>query len=200
MWIVYRKKDRKVVGMSALSEHDLEKQVALAEVVRGLVERASEDKYDALQVRAPDEALALIAAPLAHVVIGEGAKGKLQATVETPRISSLRLSCDARDVHPVDGIPEIPADGAAFTTITVQKVDERGEPQRSRSDNDELHLRTTAGTLMGADGKEGVTSLKLKQGQAVFRLLSEKARRVATVTAFSGDSGLQDGSIRVEFI
>lgn len=200
MWIVYRKKDRKVVGMSALAELDLEKPAALAEVVRGLVDHASHDKYDALQVLDSHEARALISAPLGHVVIADGPRGRLLATVESPRTFSLRLSCDAQDVHPVDGIPEIAADGAAFTTITVQKVDDLGEPQRARNDNDELHLRTTAGTLLGADGKEAVTSVRLKQGQAALRLQSEKARRVATVTAFNADAHLQDGSIRVEFI
>jgi hypothetical protein len=141
-----------------------------------------------------------MSAPIEHVVIAETGKGKLQATVESPKSSYLLMQSDASDVHPVDGIAEIKADGTSFTTITVQKVDERGEPQKSRNDNDELHLRTTAGTLQSADGKEDIASVKLKQGQASFRLLSEKARRVATVTVISADPNLQDGSIRIEFI
>jgi hypothetical protein len=200
MWVVYQKKDRKVVGFSALCEPDLEKGPALDEVVKGLVHSSSSDKYDALQVRDPNHAWALMSAPIEHVVIAETGKGKLQATVESPKISYLLMQSDASDVHPVDGIAEIKADGTSFTTITVRKVDERGEPEKSRNDNDELHLRTTAGTLQSADGKEDIASVKLKQGQASFRLLSEKARRVATVTVISADPNLQDGSIRIEFI
>jgi hypothetical protein len=196
MWIVYRKKDRKVVGMSALGGEDCDKETALAEAARGLSEKV--DKYDAIQVTDPAKGAELVGSP-ARVVITES-RGKLQAAVELPTISYLALSCDAPDVHPIDGIAEIKADGTSFTTVTVQKVDERGEPQRGRSDTGELYLRTTAGTLLSADGKEGVTSVKLKQGQASFRLLSEKARRVASVSVFSADAALHEALIRVEFV
>ena len=199
MWIVYQKKDRRVVGLSALCEPDLDKETAIGEIVKGLVSSGAADKYDAVQVKDADQALTFMATPLEHLVIGDS-KGKVHASVETPKVFRLVIQSDAADVHPVDGIPEIKADGTAFTTISVQKVDERGETQKSRNDNDELHLRTTAGTLQSADGKEAVTSVKLKQGQAAFRLLSEKARRVATVSVFTADSGVQDGSIRIEFI
>jgi len=200
MWIVYQKKDHRVVGMSALCDPDLEKDLALGEVVKGLVGGGSPEKYDAVHIKDADEALAFLSAPLHHVVVGETAKGKTQATIEAPKVSRLLIQSDAPDVHPVDGIAEIKADGTSFTTITVQKVDERGEAHKSRSDNDDLHLRTTAGTLQSADGKEGIASIKLKQGQASFRVVSERARRVATVSVISADPNLLDGSIRIEFI
>jgi hypothetical protein len=199
MWVVYHKKDRKVVGFSALCEPDHEKEPALTEVVTGLVNAGSPDKYDAVQVRDANHALALMSAPIDHVVIAD-TRGKLEASLETPKVFRLLLTSDAPDVHPVDGIGAIKADGTSFTTITVQKVDERGEAQKSRNDNDELHLRTTAGTLLSADGKEGLSSAKLKQGQATFRLLSEKARRVATVAIISANPHLHDASIRIEFL
>jgi hypothetical protein len=84
-------------------------------------------------------------------------------------------------VHPVDGIPEIPTDGSSFTTITVQKVDERWQPQTDRNDTDLLYLRADYGTLRSADGAEEIRTIKLEKGQATLRLVSEKARRVATV-------------------
>lgn len=199
MWIVYKKKDRKVVGMSALCEPDLDRDAAVAEVVKGLVEGGSMEKYGALQVQDPAQALGLVSTPLQRVVITE-VRNKLQAAVETPEASYLLLLSDAPDLHPVDGIPEIKADGTSFTTITVRKVDERGEPRKARGDNDELYLRTTAGTLLSADGKEAATTVKLKQGEASFRLVSERARRVATVTAFNGDPAVHDAGIRIEFI
>lgn len=200
MWIVYQRKDRAVVGMTALSDRDLERNAAIDEVVKGLVNTGPARNYEAVQVTDFAEALKIISAPFHHVTIGENAKGKVQASIQAPQVCALLLRSDAPDVHPADGIPEIKADGTAFTTITVQKVGDGGEAQISRNDNDLLYLRTTAGTLRSADGKEEITSIKLKQGQGSFRLVSEKAKRVATVTIFNVDANLQDGSIRIEFI
>jgi hypothetical protein len=199
MWIVYQKKDRRVVGLTAINDPDFDKESAVGEIVKGLLNGGTAEKYDAVQVKDPDQALAFLGRPFDHIVIGESGKGKAQASIETPKVFHLLIQSDAPDVHPVDGIPEIKADGTSFTTITVQKVDDRGEPQKSRTDNDELHLRTTAGTLQSAEGKD-ITAVKLKQGQAAFRLQSEKARRVATVSLFNADANVQDGAIRVEFI
>jgi len=200
MWIVYQKKDRKVAGMSAVCDPDLEKSTALDEVVNGLVNGGAMKNYDAVQVADFAEGMKIISAPVHHVVVSENSKGRMHVAIEAPQMWALLLRSDAPDVHPVDGVPEIEADGSSFTTITVQKVSERGEPQKSKNDNDELYLRTTAGTLRSADGKEEITALKLKQGQAAFRLVSEKARRVATVTVFNIDRYLHDASIRIEFI
>ena len=199
MWIVYRKKDRKVVGMSAVCEPDLEKDAALAEVVKGLVQGGSSDRYDAVQVKDAARALELMSAPPEEVAISD-AKGKLQATVEARTPGFLLVSCKAPDVHPADGVPEIKADGTSFTTVEIQKVNARGEPQDSRNDNEQVYLRTTAGTILDADGEKTAASVKLKQGKASFRLVSEKARRLATVTLFTGDPALHDASIRIEFI
>ena len=200
MWVIYHKKDRKIVGMSADSGQDLDKELALEEVVKGLVNPEALNKYDAVQVRDREQARALINAPRENLALRESSKGKLQVAVEEPTQTMLLLSSDAPDVHPVDGIPEVSADGESFTTITVQKVVENGEPQQSKNDNDLLYLRTDYGTLFSADGKEQITSIKLKKGQAAFRLVSEKARRVATVQVFNADANLLDRSIRIEFI
>jgi len=100
----------------------------------------------------------------------------------------------------VDGTAEIPADGKSFTTITVQKVDESWQPQTSRSDNDLLYLRTDNGILQSEDGAEEINSIKLKKGQAAFRLVSDKAKRVASIQAFNADPNLSDSGIQIEFI
>ena len=200
MWVIYHKKDRNIVGFSADCESDLEKETALAEVVKGLVNAEAPAKYDAIQITDRNHAHALLNTPRQSLVLRENAKGKVQVAVEAPKQSFLSLSCDAPDVHPVDGIPEITADGQSFTTIVVQKTDEGGEPMQGKSDNDQLYLRTDFGTLMSADGKEAITSLKLKKGQASFRLVSEKPKRMATVQVFSADPQLMDRTIRIEFI
>jgi hypothetical protein len=200
MWIVYHKKDFKIVGLSADCEPDLDKNFALEEVVKGLVKPEPLSKYDAVQVTDRGQAHALIHAPRESLFLREVSKGKLQVTVEEPEPAYLVLSSDAPDVHPVDGISEIKADGESFTTITVVKVDARGQPLQGKNDNDQLYLRADYGTLLSADGKKQINSIKLKKGEASFRLVSERARRVASVQVFNADAGLLDRTIRIEFI
>jgi len=200
MWIVYEKKSRRIAGLSADCEPDLDKGFALAEVVKGLINPELLSRYDAVQVTDREQARALLYAPRESLVLRETSKGEMQVAIEEPSQSYILLSSDAPDVHPVDGIPEIKADGVSFTTITVRKIDGRGGPLQGRSDTDQLYLRTDYGTLFSADGKEEINSIKLKKGQASFRLVSEKARRVATVQVFNADAGLADRTIRIEFI
>jgi len=200
MWVIYLKKDRKIVGLSADCEIDLPKESAIEEVVKGLINPEPLSKYEALQVRDREQARALLHAPREFVVLREVAKGNWQAAIEEPKRSFLLLNCDAPDVHPVDGIPEIKADGQAFTTITVQKSDEQGVLLQGKGDTDQLYLRTDYGTLFSADGKTEINSIKLKKGQAAFRLVSEKARRIATVQVFNADTYVLDRTIRIEFI
>jgi hypothetical protein len=200
MWVIYHKKSRTIVGCSADCEPELEKDFALEEVVSGLANAEPPGHYDAIQVRDREQVRAIFNAPPGSVVLRETPKGKMQVSVEEPTKAFLLLQCDAPDVHPVDGIPEIIADGESFTTITVQKVDGRGELLQGKNDNDLLYLRSDYGALFSADGKEPITSIKLKKGQATLRLVSEKSHRVATVQVFNADAGLQDRYIRIEFI
>ena len=50
MWVIYHKEKRKVVGLSADGEPELDKDFALEEVVRGLANAEAVDQYDALLV------------------------------------------------------------------------------------------------------------------------------------------------------
>ena len=200
MWVIYHKEMRKVVGLSAHSDLELDKNFALEEVVRGQGNAENLHQYDALQVSDHTQASALFNTPLDRLILREGPRGRLQVVIEEPKLSFLRISCDAPDVHPVDGIPTIRADGASSTTITVQKVDEQGKSRQGNSDNDQLYLRTDYGTLVDADGAQEINTIKLRRGQATFRLVSEKARRLATVQLFNADTNLLDGSIRLEFV
>ncbi len=201
MWIIYQKNDQKIVGMSAFSSGpDLEKNFALKEVVKGLVDHGSPDEYDAIQVTDPEQAFKFITSPPDKLVLEEKNEGMLGLTIQEPNTSFLILQSDAPDVHAVDGIPEIAADGESFTIITVQKVNELGIPKQEKDDNDLLYLRTDYGTLKSVDGKEDISSINLNQGKAAFRLVSEKAKRVATVKIFNADADLIDTSIQIEFI
>ena len=64
----------------------------------------------------------MITTPLDRLILRETPKGKLQIAIEEPKISFLQVSCDAPDVHPVDGVPEVAADGESFATITVERL------------------------------------------------------------------------------
>lgn len=200
MWVIYEKTNRKVVGLSADCEADLEKQFVLKEIVNGLTNPQPLSKYDALQVSDRARAAAFHESPRQWLVLREAVKGQLEIAIEEPSQSFLTLTSDAKDVHPVDGIPEIAADGESFTTITARKTDGQGKALQGKDDNDHLYLRTDYGTLFSADGKKEINSLTLTKGQATFRLVSQKARRVATVQLFNADAGLLDRTIRIEFI
>jgi hypothetical protein len=200
MWVIYRKSDQKVLGMSADCEPDLEKEFALAEVVRGLIDPGPLGEYDAIQITDRSKVEAFLNALPNQRVLRKGSEGKSELSIEEPKLSRLILRSDASNVHPVDNIPGIPADGMSFTTVDIQKVDERGQLQTGRSDNDLLYLRTDHGTIYNADGSAAISSIQLKKGQVYIRLVSEKARRVATVQVFNADPNLLDSSIRIEFI
>src|ERR1044072_7580917 len=118
MWVIYRKSDKKIVGMSAHSQRELEKQFALEQVVKGLVNSGSPGDFDAIQVADHAQVLAIMTTRSEYLTLEKGPEGKMQLSVDEPKISTLRLVSDAPDVHPVDGVPEVPADGKSFTTIT----------------------------------------------------------------------------------
>lgn len=198
MWIVYRKKDKKVVGMSADCDPPLEKAFALKEVVSGLVDKQPLSRYDAIDVTDPEQVHGLLIAPTEQLSVRE-TRGKLRVETESAKMSLLELASDAPDAHPVDGVPEIPADGSSYTTITIQKIDETGKARKGRDDNDVLFLRTDNGRLLSEDDEE-ISSVKLKKGKGVFRLVSDTAKRLATVQVFSANASLMDSAIRVEFV
>ena len=200
MWLIYRKNNRKVVGMSAHSQQELEKQFALEQVVKGLVDSGPPNEFDAILVTDHKQAMGIMNAPIEHLKLEKASDGNMQISIAELKVSWLQLTSDAPDVHPVDGTPEISADGKSFTTITIQKIDERGQPQSDRTDHDLLYLRTDYGFLQNAAGSEEIRSVKLKKGQASFRLVSETVKRVATVQVFNADPELRDGSIQIEFI
>jgi hypothetical protein len=125
------------------------------------------DRVTATAVAAPSDPLALLS--------GDGAL-------------LLRLSSDAPDRHVVDGVGEIPADGASSCTITVEKIDPTGKPLRRRTDTDEVFLRSTGGTVTAPKGGERVRSVKLRSGRAAFRLVSEPTPRLVTISALGAGS------------
>lgn len=199
MWVIYKKTDRQIIGVTALGTQDAEKNTALKEVVSGSVKPGKFSDYDAIQVT--DRRLAeqyFIAFPHRLVVAGTASKPKL--VIRDPEAFSLFIESDAEDKHPVDGIPEIPADGKASTLMTITKIDERFKPQKGDADNETLYLRTDHGIIRDEAGKEDINRVQLNKGQAKIRLFSEKLKRVATLQIISTEKYLEDAVFRVEFI
>lgn len=199
MWIIYKKSDRHIIGITALGPKDPEKNAALAEVVKGSVNPGNLSDYDALQVTDTLRAQRYMEAfPERLRVVGDAGKPRL--AVRDPESFSLFIESDAEDKHPVDGIPEIPADGTSSTLITITKIDERFKPQTAETDNEELYLRTDHGMIRDDKGENDISKIRLVKGQARIRLCSQTLRRVATLQVFSAASHLGEASIRVEFI
>jgi hypothetical protein len=199
MWIVYSKKDKQIVGLSPISDMDADKQTVLAETVKGLLKPGEAGDYDAVQVTEKEKADEYMAA-FPEKLILTGAGKELKPTIREPEVFSLFVTTDAPDKHPVDGIPEITADGQSSALITVQKVDERNKPQKTAKDKDQFYLRTDHGIIKDAEGKKEINSIALKQGEAKFRLFSEAVKRVATLQILSAEPKLKSSTLRVEFI
>jgi hypothetical protein len=176
----------------------------------------STEEREIVTERSPDPILGFVVAPGTYIVRtdGEIESAISEASESLPssdkllpvppalmvRFSALRLSAEAPNQHIVDGVGEVPADGIAFCTITVEKVTPDGTALTGKEHKDEFFMRTTGGVLMDAQGKERIRSLKLKSGRATFRLVSETNPRLVTVSAFGRDPFLSRAEIQIEFV
>ena len=104
--------------------------------------------------------------------------------LESGEATHLRLSADAADQHPVDGVGEIPADGQSYCTITVERVGPGGERAAGEKGAAEVFLRSTGGRIMDSRGRRRIRSIRLRRGRATFRLVSEEHPRFVVVHAF----------------
>lgn len=112
--------------------------------------------------------------------------------VEPEQDVELKLSTDASTTSPIDGIPEVPADGESVVTITVQKMSlTSGRPLTGARHNNRLNIRTTAGTL-------SARQVNLDKGQASFTLRSSTETVVTEVRVWAEEIP-QPATIRVEF-
>ena len=199
MWVVYVKSELKIVGLTAECEKDANKETALKEVVSGLVKPKEISAYNAIQVKDRENALEYMEAFPDKLVL-KGPRTKPSLTIRDPETFSLHITTDAKDVHPVDGIPEIPADGKSAATITILKIDDRNKPQKGAKGKDQIYLRTDHGLLRDTKNTKDISSITLKNGKAAFKLVSEKAKRVATIQMLNTNPKLPDTSYQIEFI
>jgi hypothetical protein len=109
----------------------------------------------------------------------------------------LNVSVEAPGRNPVDGVPEVPADGKAFCTISLSKMSVTGQALDRAKDADEIYLRATGGQLVNARGRPQ-HKLQLNKGKASFRLVSETTPRFVTVSILSRT--LPKVDVRIDFI
>ena len=158
-----------------------------------------------------DPVIAFTLAPNTYVVQTDGRIEKVttESFVREPSLfdqlrgglpAALAVTSDAPDRHVVDGIGEIAADGASYSTITIQKLDVNGVALSGSAHQDELFLRTTGGIIMDDQGGQRIRSLTLRSGRAAFRLVSEPSPRIVTVSVFSRDSLVSRAEIQMEFV
>lgn len=198
MWVVYHKFDRGVVGMSSHSPVELDKAVALEEVVKSLGESRDLDDFDAVRVDDPMKIRALFESPSrARRVVEETGR---PARVENAdrEVFSLVLATEAGDPHPLDGVRVIPADGKTVAEVRVRKVDREGRAMTRARDADILWLRTDHGAILDTKGDLAM-SLTLSRGEGAFQLRSGTDWRRATVDVHSADVQLGSASIEIEF-
>lgn len=204
MWVIYRKSDKKVVGTSADSEHDLGKKEALEEVLRGLADAGKADDYEALQVKDRDKARDF----LLKAARGQGRLVEAQGSIEIAEEGGMeqsRLNLTVEPTtgsHPVDQVPLVTA--GEPVTIRLAKVDQQGKALGRAADKETLWLRTNFGTLRadvaGAGPSQEIRSVTLSNGKASFKLFPEGTqKRLATVQILSTEASLS-ATVRVEFI
>lgn len=108
---------------------------------------------------------------------------------------SIELSTDAEDTHePYDGIPDIPADGSSSCAITIKKVDRQGNYHTDASDDDQIDIRCTRGSL-------NLLRTNLVNGEAVVDLTSVQETCVSNVEVWGSAEGSKLGkeSIKIQF-
>ncbi|MEJ3748628.1 Ig-like domain-containing protein [Actinomycetes bacterium KLBMP 9797] len=96
---------------------------------------------------------------------------------------ALKLRCDARDADG-DGVPDLPADGAAATVVTASTTD--------RAAGVAITFRTTHGALSSR------TATTTQDGAASVNLRASTETVLATVTATA--DGYRSGSLQLEMI
>lgn len=138
--------------------------------------------------------------PIAPEEAGQGTGGQPAGSPGRPGQARILLSAPAAELHPVDGIPVLSADGKSVLEVALQKVDEAGKTLKRKADGDEIYLRCTGGLLQDTDGNPLKGAIALSGGSARVRLVSEPYRRVVTLQVLSRDPAVAGSSLTVEFL
>ncbi len=199
MWVVYNKSNLKIIGLTSRFGTDSDKQTAIAEITKGTIKSGDQVEYDAIQV-VDEKKTELYYNAFPNKLKIDNSTSELKLVIRDQEYFAIFVKVDAPDKHPVDGIPEIPADGVSYTVIILQKIDERKRLQTSENDNNLLYLRTDHGTIQDFTGKDAINSVNLVNGEAKIRLVSSQEKRVATIEILCKEPGIRGRTTRVEFI
>lgn len=222
MWVVYRKSDGTVVGTSADSEIDIEKEKALAEVIAGRENLGNPEDYDAYQIKEQGSLESWgESAARGLVKVTPNTTGGMDL-VEQPATeigpSEVVVTTSAKEFHPVDNVPLLPGDGESFLVVTLQVFRDTGETslkplgdgammapiggEEEPTEDNVIWLRPSHGSIREDNDttREEIRSVTLVDGVARFRFYSEPAKRLTTIQMLSSNPNLVIDSLLVEFI
>lgn len=107
----------------------------------------------------------------------------------------IELTTDAEDTYqPVDGIPDIPADGSSTCNIYIKKINRSGAYCQDAGDDDQIDITSSRGNL-------GTLRTNLVNGEATIVLTSVAEECVSKIIAFGSGEGavIPSGTIQIQF-
>lgn len=107
----------------------------------------------------------------------------------------LEVTTDAEDTYqPYDNIPDIPADGTSTCSIIVKKKDRNGNYKTDETDNDQIDIRCTRGSL-------DALRTNLVNGEATITLTSVSETCISTIEVWGSGEGstLRKKTIEIQF-
>ena len=202
MWVVYRKSDGAVITTNRSEEIDT--RAMLEEVARGLVGSPSTADFDVVRIKDTGEVISLGRGGTTRQqpVVRVKGDGTAEVVNSAPEPNFIQITTNAREFHPVDNVPLIPADGSSFLVVTLERTDSQGVAVGGRDEEEKevIWLRTDHGTLCeDSESRRGIRSITLQGGTARFRVYSGTERRLATVQMLSANESLQLAGLQVEF-
>lgn len=117
------------------------------------------------------------------------------------RPPKLVLTTDAEDSNkPVDGIPDIPADGESKATIKIEQRFPSGTGSAADEDSTLDEDADTPVRLQTTRGRLSTLSLDLDGGEATFELHAPMETVTAKITAEPVPDEVKSGSIELQFV
>jgi hypothetical protein len=210
MWVVYRISDRQVVGSTVDAGVKLFKDQALKDVVDGLIGQPDIKEFDAIEVNDSERLDSVIrSVGEEQARLTDRGDGTLQVEDSAARAATIRVTTNATNFHPVDGVPLLSGDGESFLVVTLEKVSETDDDTsrvsaggEEKEQDDVIWLRPSHGSIREDTDERSVEirSIRLEGGTARFRFYSDPVKRLANVQMLSANPNLQLGGLQVEFI
>src|SRR5215213_3048941 len=121
MWVIYRISDKQIMGSTVDAGVKITKDQALHDVVSGLVGRPDIKGFDAIEIKEDEDQEILFRAMGGARVVNQE-DGSLAVADGSAQVAEIQVTTDARDFHPVDGVPLLAGDGESFLVVTLQRV------------------------------------------------------------------------------